>query len=78
MRSATSRLAASNARARAVAAQDVNLLRQFAIGAIGLAPPFSCGLERFERLRQAPRRGFDRVGVAHMAFRRAKTLPHVL
>jgi len=63
---------------RAVAAQDVNLLSELAVGAIGLAPPLSCGLERFQRQGQAPPRGFDQVGVAHMAFRRPKSLPHVL
>lgn len=57
----------------AVAAEDVNLFGELAIGAIGLEPPFGCGLERFERQGQASGRGFDRVGVAHMAFRRGQS-----
>src|SRR5262249_9316226 len=54
----------------AIAAQRVNVFGERPFGTVGFAPPFGCCLQSFQRQRQALRRGFDRIGVAHRHPRR--------
>src|SRR5262249_19870825 len=54
----------------AIAAKRVNVFGERPFGTVGFAPPFGCRLQSFQRQRQALRRGFDRIGVAHRHPRR--------